>query len=153
MRLLLIASVLAWMLLAAGCQPGDPYYDRASDITDEASRRVQILMEDAFADSEDCGRSIFSTAACDRAIDKLDEVRGVLSHVRADMLALDPPPEARLWHDRYLQFVNDASGTIGHAVNAYYDLDVDSFIANLGRFEELAKTEDELVREFRELQE
>jgi len=116
-------------------------------------RQADVLYEGIIVDAEDCERSLFSVAACDRGILKMDELRRLLDSTRAQIAALDPPPEAESWHRDYLRFLSEASNSLNSAINAYYDLDLDTYLYQLDRFDALVEREDDLVQRFREIQE
>lgn len=149
MRTMLFFIIVITVLLTACLPTPDLYYDQATDISERAVLGRNILIEDALPDLEDCQRSISSPAACDRAVSKLAELPKIVDRARTDMMALDPPPEARRWHSDIIALYADASESIDTIVNAYYAGDLDSFLTGFEEFESIMARENQLILESR----
>jgi hypothetical protein len=152
MRTTLFFIIVITMLLTACLHTPDPYYDQAADISERAVLGRSILIEDALPDLEDCQRSISSPAACDRAVSKLAELPKIVDRARTEMMALDPPPEARRWHSDIIAYYADASESITTIVNAYYAGDLDGFLTGFEELESIMAREDQLILESRSRQ-
>lgn len=150
------ASVLALLpvlLVLTACQSAvDPYFDEVADEQDKLASESVVIVEAMETDIEICERSVFSTAACDRVIDKFDEFRSTVDETRATVRQLDPPPEAAGWHQDYLDYLEEASTWANSVVTAYYGLDFDAMDAALVRIDDIVEEEDRLAVEFEEIQ-
>jgi hypothetical protein len=141
------------VVAAVACQiAGDPYYDKAADISEEAAAEAEVLSEGMLADVEDCERSIFSVAACDRAVSKLDQFRQVVDTAHVKLLVLNPPAEAIAWHQDILALYGDASACLSAAVRAYNNGNEDVFMSQFAKLDSIMEREDELASRFREIQ-
>lgn len=150
------ASVLALLpifLVVVACQSAvDPYFDEVADEQEDLADESFTILQAMETDIAACERSLFSTAACDRAFDKFDEFRAAVDETRATVRQLDPPPEAADGHQNYLDYLQEASSWANSIVTAYYGLDFDTIETALVRIDYIVEEEDRLAVEFEEIQ-
>ncbi len=141
--------LVAWASLAC---TRDPYIDDVADIQDDLVETVDELLSEFETNSEQCGRSLFSTTACDRAIGNLEDMSVEARSARRAASLLAPPAEFAIWHRDYLSYLDDSAAVFDDTVSALELGDEDDFDRIEADMDSLSRREDALIERFEEIQ-
>ncbi len=143
---------LVVLLFGSGGSAVDPYFDNVADRQEELVSKSDTLLDEFNSSLDACTRSVLSTTACDRAFTTLDTWGQTIAETRQGMIALEPPPDARAWHQDYLAYLRDASAWADRMVSAYSRSNGNALETAFSEMDGLIQREDELGSEFEEIQ-